>query len=135
MSPAVLLLPLLLLQAGESFDALLERLRTEDSPNRREAQLALLRGGASNVPGLIHALESASPRPEDEISRLVRRLASASWKERNEATEALVKLGRAAVPSLESRLASADPEAAWRIRAAVAEIREKAGQDEQAEEL
>ncbi|HEV3026714.1 MAG TPA: HEAT repeat domain-containing protein, partial [Planctomycetota bacterium] len=29
----------------------------------------------------------------------------------------------------------ADPEAAWRIRAAVAEIREKAGQDEQAEEL
>jgi len=143
MSPAAILLSILLFQtgvqagtpAGDSLDTLLERLRTEDSPARRQAQLALLRGGAATVPGLIRALESASPRPEEEIVRLVRRLASPAWKERSEATEALVKLGRAAVPALEAQLASADPEAAWRVRAAVAEIREKAGQDEQAEEL
>ncbi|HVR84250.1 MAG TPA: HEAT repeat domain-containing protein [Planctomycetota bacterium] len=135
MIPAAVLLPLLLFQAGESLESLLERLRTEDSPARRQAQLALLRGGATTVPGLIRALESSSPRPEEEISRLVRCLASPAWKERNEATDALVKLGRTAVPSLEAKLPTADPEAAWRIRAAVAEIREKAGQDEQADEL
>lgn len=135
MIPAALFLPLLLLQAGDPADPLLERLRTEDATVRRQAQLALLAKGPDAVPGLIRALESASPRPEEEIARLVRGLASETWKERNEATSALVRLGRAAVPSLEAAIAAADPEAAWRLRAAVAEIREKAGQDEQADEL
>jgi len=134
---AAVFLPILLVQApgGDSVESLLERLRTEDSPARRLAELALLRKGPSAVPGLIRALESASPRPEEEISRLIRALASPAWKERSGATDALVKLGRAAIPSLEAHLASADPEAAWRLRAAIAEIREKAGQDEQTEEL
>jgi HEAT repeat protein len=136
MTSAAVLLPLLLvLQAGDSTDALLERLQNEDPTVRRQAQTILIRQGGSVLPALIQALETASPRPEAEIAALVRRLGSSSWKERHEATGALVRLGRAAVPSLEAQLASADPEPAWRIRAAVAEIREKAGQDEQAEEL
>jgi HEAT repeat protein len=64
----------------------------------------------------------------------VKRLESASWKERNEATESLVRLGRPAVALLEARIGSADAEVAWRLKAAVAEIQEKAGRDEQAEE-
>ncbi|HLY10628.1 MAG TPA: HEAT repeat domain-containing protein [Planctomycetota bacterium] len=135
MIPAAVILPLLLLQAGDSPESLLERLRTEDPAARRQAQMALLRQGAPAVTGLLLALETASPRPEEEIAALIRRLGSPAWKERNAATQALVRLGRAAVPSLEAQLAYADPEVAWRIRASVAEIREKAGQDEQAEEL
>jgi HEAT repeat protein len=135
MSPAAVLLALLLPQSGDSVDSLLERLRSDDAAARRQAQMALLKAGASAVPALLGALETASPRPEAEIAGLVRRLGSPAWKERNEATNALVRLGRAAVPSLEAQLASAEPEAAWRIRAAVSEIREKAGQDEQADEL
>lgn len=136
MTPAAWLLPVVLaFQSGDSLDTLLEHLQSDDSVVRRQAQMVLLRQGASALPGLLQALETASPRPESEIAALVRRLASPSWKDRHEATGALVRLGRAAVPSLEAQLPSADPEAAWRIRAAVAEIREKAGQDEQAEEL
>jgi HEAT repeat protein len=135
MIPAALLLPFLLLQDGDSPEALLERLRVDDPSARRQAQAALLRQGSAAVPAMLRALETASPRPEEEITALVRRLSSPSWKDRNEATRELVRLGRAAIGSLEARLAGADPEAAWRIRSAVAEIREKAGQDEQAEEL
>ena len=135
MTFAAVLLPALLFQSGDSLESLLERLRTEDAAARRQAQVELLRRGPAAVPALIQALETASPRPEAEIAALVGRLGSPSWKERNEATAALVRLGRSAVASLEARLTSADPEAAWRLRAAVAEIREKAGQDEQAEEL
>jgi HEAT repeat protein len=136
MTAAVALLSALLLQASSSdVDKLLERLRTEDAGERRRAQAELLKRGAEAVPAMIRALEAASPRPEEEVTRLVKRLASPSWKERNEATEALVRLGRAAIPVLEARIAGADPEAAWRLKSAVSEIREKAGQDEQLEEL
>jgi HEAT repeat protein len=135
MIPAAVFLPILLLQAGDSTDALLEQLRTEDGAARRQAQMALLKKGAEAVPALIRALDSASPGSPEEIARLMKRLGSASWKERNEATEALVKLGRPAVPALEALTATADAEAQWRLRAAIAEIREKAGQDEQADEL
>src|SRR5438105_2230179 len=121
-------------QAGD-IDKLLERLRTEDAAERRRVQAELVRLGAEAVPGMIRALESASPRPEEEVARLVRRLGSPSWKERNEATEALVRLGRSAVPVLEAQIGAADSEAAWRLRSAIAEIRDKAGQDEQLEEL
>lgn len=135
MIAAVALLALLPAQAGDSVDALLERLRTDDAAVRRQAQLGLVRIGPGAVPALLRALESVSPRPEEEISRLLKRLESATWKERNEATEALVKLGRPAAVLLEARIASADPEVAWRLKAAIAEIREKAGRDEQAEEV
>jgi len=84
---------------------------------------------------MIRVLESAAPRPEEEAARLVKRLGSQSWKERSEATQALARLGRSAVPVLESMLAGVDAEAAWRLRSAIAEIRDKAGQDEQLEEL
>jgi HEAT repeat protein len=87
------------------------------------------------VPAIIRALERASPRPEEEVARLVKRLGSQSWKERSEATQALARLGRGAVPVLESMIAGADAEGAWRLRSAIAEIRDKAGQDEQLEEL
>lgn len=120
--------------AGEA-EKLLDRLRTDDPAERRRAEAELLRMGAQVVPAMIHVLENATPRPEEEVSRLVRRLGSASWKERNEATAALGRLGRAAVPVIEAQIQAADPEAAWRLRSAVAEIREKAGQDEQLEDL
>lgn len=129
------LLALLSLQAADSVDSLLDRLRADDAVARRQAQIALVRRGAEAVPALLSALETASPRPEEEIARLVKRLESPSWKDRNAATEALVKLGRPASALLESRVAGADPEVAWRLRAALSEIQEKAGRDEQAEEL
>jgi HEAT repeat protein len=115
-------------------EALLEQLRTEDAAERRRIQSELVRRGAAAVPAMVRALESVSPRPEEEVARLFQKLASTSWKERAEATAALVRLGRSAVPLLEARIAGADPEAAWRMRSAVAEIKEKAGQDEQLEE-
>ncbi|HVE42781.1 MAG TPA: HEAT repeat domain-containing protein [Planctomycetota bacterium] len=127
-----LLSSLLFLQAD--VDKLLERLRTEDAGERRRAQAELIRLGAEAVPAMLRTLESASPRPEEEVTRLVKRLESPRWKERSEATEALVRLGRAAIPVLEAKVAAADPEAAWRLKSAIAEIREKAGQDEQLEE-
>jgi len=116
-------------------DQLLERLRTEDAAERRRVQAELAALGAEAVPAILRALDSASPRPEEEVARHVKRLASPSWKERSDATQALVRLGRSAVPVLESLLAGADPEAAWRLRSAIGEIRDKAGQDEQLEEL
>jgi len=128
---AVLLFPILL---SQDVDKLLDRLRTEDAAERRRVQAELMRLGPEAVPAMLRALESAAPRPEEEVARLVKRLASASWKERSEATEALVRLGRSAIPVLEARIAAADPEAAWRLRSAILEIREKAGQDEQIEE-
>jgi HEAT repeat protein len=135
MIATAVLLAILPFQAGDSVDVLLEQLRADDAVVRRQAQLFLVRRGADAVPALLLALESVSPRPEEEIARLVKRLEAASWKERNEATEALVKLGRPAVALLESRIAAADAEVAWRLKAAVSEIQEKAGRDEQAEEI
>jgi HEAT repeat protein len=129
------LVPLSSADAADAADKLVERLRTEDASERRRVQAELVRLGAEAVPAMLRALESATPRPEEEVARLVKRLGAPSWKERNEATEALVRLGRNALPILEGQIAAADPEAAWRLRSAAAEIREKAGQDEQLEEL
>jgi HEAT repeat protein len=135
MIPAAVLLSLLLPQAAPDTDALLEKLRTEDPAERRRVLAELGTRGAEAVPEMIRALDRVSPRPEEEVDRLVKRLGSASWKERTEATASLVRLGRPALPVLEARIASADAEGAWRLRSAVAEIREKAGQDEQLEEI
>src|SRR6516162_1493801 len=117
MISAVAFLSLLALRPAD-VDQLLERLRTEDAVERRKAQAELAALGASAVPAMIHALESASPRPEEEVARLVKRLGSPTWKERSEATQALARLGRGAVPVLESAIAGADAEAAWRLRSA-----------------
>ena len=135
MTPAVALLLLFLSRSGDEIDTLLDRLRTEDSAQRRRVQTELLRLGAAAIPAMTRALESASPRPEEEVARQLRRLGAPSWKERNDATRALVRQGRPAVPLLEARLTTADPEAAWRLRTALAEIREKAGRDELLEEF
>ena len=124
----------LLLSQDPSVETLLDQLRTEDASERRRIQSELTRRGAAAVPAMVRALESSSPRPEEEVARLLLKLGSTSWKERAEATAGLVRLGRPAVPLLEARLAAADPEVAWRMRSAVAEIKEKAGQDEQVEE-
>jgi HEAT repeat protein len=133
MTSAVAFLLLLVLQ-DPSVETLLDQLRTEDASERRRIQSELARRGGAAVPAMVRALEIASPRPEEEVARLLKKLGSTSWKERSEATAGLVRLGRSAVPLLEARLAAADPEAAWRLRSAVAEIREKAGQDELLEE-
>lgn len=116
-------------------EQLLERLRTEDANERHRVVMELVRLGGESVEPCLRALESASSPPAPEVARLVERLGARSWKERNQATEALIRLGRFAIPALEARIASADPEAAWRLRSAIAEIREKAGQDEQLEEV
>jgi hypothetical protein len=134
MISVVALLSLLALRPVD-VDQLLERLRTEDAAERRRAQSELAALGAEAVPAMIRTLETASPRPEEEVARLAKRLASPSWKERSEATQALARLGRSAVPVLESLIPAADAEAAWRLRSAIGEIRDKAGQDEQLEEL
>src|SRR5881394_2157263 len=98
MTPTLVLLSsLLFLQANT--DKLLER---------RRAQAELVRLGAEAVPAMLRTLESASPRPGEEVARLVKRMESPRWKERSEATEALVRLGRAAIPVLEAKIASAD---------------------------
>jgi HEAT repeat protein len=123
-----------LLSAQAEVDKLLEKLRTEDAVERRRAQAELSRRGAEALPAMLRVLESASPRPEEEVARLVKRLESPRWKERSDATEALVRLGRAAIPVLEAKIAGADPEVTWRLKSAISEIREKAGQDEQLEE-
>jgi HEAT repeat protein len=135
MFPAAFLLPLLLSQSAADADALIDRLRTEDPAERRRVLAELSQRGAEAVPAMVRALDRVSPKPEEEVDRLVKQLASASWKERTQATEALVRLGRPALPVLEARIAAADPEAAWRLRSAAAEIRDKAGQDEQLEEV
>lgn len=138
MTATLLLLSSLLLGPAlqqPSVDKLLDRLRSEDAAERRRAQAELVRLGAEAVPAMLRKLESATPRPETEVAQLVKRLESPRWKERGEATEALVRLGRAAIPVLEAKIAGADAEVAWRLKSAIAEIREKAGQDEQLEEF
>lgn len=135
MTPAALLLSLFLSQAAPDPEKLIDRLRTEDAAERRRALGELSRLGPAAVPAMIQALDRVSPRPEEEVDRLLKKLSSDSWKERTEATAALVRLGRPALPVLEARLATVDAEGAWRLRSAVAEIREKAGQDEQLEEV
>ena len=134
MTVAVALLSLLALRPVD-VDQLLERLRTEDAVERRRAQAELAALGAEAVPAMIKTLETASPRPEEEVARLVKKLGSPSWKERSETTQALARLGRSAVPVLEALISTADAEVAWRLRSAIVEIRDKAGQDEQLEEL
>ena len=134
MIPAVAALFLLLPVGADDLDKLLDRLRSEDPVERRRVQTELLRLGDAAVPAMIQALESSSPRPEEEVARQIRRLGAPTWKERNEATQALVRLGRPAIALIEAKIAAADPEAAWRLKAAVVEIREKAGRDEQVEE-
>src|ERR1043165_9819349 len=101
MISAVALLSLLAFRSVD-VDQLLERLRTDDAAERRRAQAELAALGAEAGPAMIRTLETASPRPEEEVARLVKRLASPTWKERSEATLALTRLGRSAVPVLEA---------------------------------
>jgi hypothetical protein len=131
---AALLLLLPLLQ--ESPEALLERLKTEDAAERRKIQEELLRRGREAVPAAVRALENAAPDPAARVRDLVRQLGAKAWKERNEAMRALSGLGRGAKSALEAEAqAATDPEVAWRARAALAEIQDRAGQDERVEDF
>src|SRR5206468_592925 len=57
------------------------------------------------------------------------------WKERDEAMQSLVRLGRAAKAGLEALPADGDPEVVWRVKAALAEIAERAGREDLLEEM
>jgi hypothetical protein len=65
------------------------------------------------------------------VARLSAQLASPKWRDRDEAMRALVALGRPAKAALEAKAkAGGDAEVAWRVRAALAEIQERAGAEE-----
>jgi HEAT repeat protein len=65
----------------------------------------------------------------------VKALGSDAWTERDRALRELCALGRTAREALAKRTGEADPEVAWRVRAALAEIEERAVRDERLDEL
>jgi len=138
---APFLLPLLLAlsparapaTSQEEVQAVLERLRAEDPAERRKALDELIGRGAEAVPAALRALEGGPGDLRERVGVLVRQLSSAKWKERDEAGRGLVRLGRAARPVLQEHQETADPEVGWRVRAALAEIRERESRDEELE--
>jgi hypothetical protein len=136
--PAVLsffLLSSLQAPPAEDVEALLAGLKTEDASARRAAFGKLLRLGPAAVPAALRVLEDAAPNPSERVALLVKKLSSRAWKERDGAMEELSRLGRAARAALEEHAGAADPEVAWRVRAALADIQDKAGRDELLEEI
>jgi HEAT repeat protein len=119
----------------DEIEALVLRLATEVPAERRRALEELEKLGPQAVPAALRALENTAPNPAAQVAVLIRQLGSRKWKERDQAMQALVRLGRSAKPLLEEQAASGDPEVAWRVRAALAEIRDRAGRDEMLEEL
>ncbi len=133
LSRALLTLALPTLQAEP--DRILERLKTEDSAERRAALDELRRHGPAGVEAALRTLGNVRPGIEGRVGEIVRHLAARTWRERNRAMRELVDLGRAARPALEEhQKGAADPEVAWRIRAALAEIADHAGREERLEE-
>jgi HEAT repeat protein len=119
----------------DDIEKAVEALKTEDAAQRRGALEGLLKRGAAAVPPALRALEGASPAAPERIAALLRQLASKGWKERDEAMQALVRLGRSAKAGLEAVPAEGDPEVVWRVKAALAEIQERAGREDLLEEL
>jgi HEAT repeat protein len=137
--PLFLLLPFLVPSfaqpAPDEIGKLLERMKTEDPVERRRLGGELFRIGPTAVDAMVRTLESGTPIPMDRVAALLRQLSSTSWKDRSGATQELAQLGRGIRTILEEAAGPADPEVAWRIRAALAEIQEKAGRDEVFEDL
>jgi HEAT repeat protein len=110
--------------------ALVERLRVEDAAERRKAESALLKAGAPAAEAAARALGAVPPDPAARVAELAAGLAALAWKERDRAMRELARLGPAARPSLLKHAEAADPEVAWRVRAALAELGERAPREE-----
>ncbi len=105
-------------------EALIGRLKTDDPGERGAALEELRKMGRGAVPAALKAIEGGVGDFRERVAALVRKLSSAEWKERDEAARALAGLGRSARSAVEEHLASGDPEVAWRLRDALAGMRE-----------
>jgi HEAT repeat protein len=112
-----------------------EALKTEDAVQRRAALEELQKRGSAALPCALRALEGSAPEAPERLAALLRQLAAKTWKERNEAMQSLVRLGRSVKPGLEAVPGEGDPEVVWRVKAALAEIQERAGREDLLEEL
>lgn len=137
MGPAALLLALssveglfLFLRLQDDPAALVERLRTEDPAERRKAEAALLRLGVPAAAAAAKALGAAPADPAERVAELAKALVAPSWKERDRAMRELGRLGPSARAAIQGREDAPDPEVAWRIRAALAELGERAPREE-----
>ena len=124
------LLVLLGLTSSDDPAALVERLRTEDPAVRRAALMELLRIGEEGTRAALRALEAVPADPAPRVEALVRRLSSPAWKERDAAMRELADLGAPARPALQAHRDAPDPEVAWRVRAALVELGERAADEE-----
>jgi len=122
-------------KSADDVESVLSALKTEDAAARRAALDRLHRLGSPAVPAALRVLENAAPNPAERVAGLVKQLSSKGWKERDGAMQELSRLGRSARAALEEHAGAADPEVAWRVRAALADIQDKAGRDEQLEEI
>lgn len=110
--------------------ALVERLRSEDAAERRGVESALLKLGAPAAKAAAAALTAPAADPAARVAELVKSLSAAAWSERDRAMRDLGKLGPAARTSLLRYAETADPEGAWRARAALGELGERAPREE-----
>lgn len=131
----LLLLVPVAVRPAQEIETVIERLKTEDSGARRKAMEELLARGPEAVAAALRTLEVDAPDLTGRVAELVRGLSSRKWKARHEATRALALLGRHAREHLESRQNASDPEVAWRIKAALVAIEEKAGRERRLEDL
>jgi hypothetical protein len=120
---------LVLLAQGDPVP-LIERLRTEDAAERRQAEIGLLRLGLPAAAAAVKALRAAPADPALRVAERVKALASASWRERDRAMRDLACLGPAARAALLLHADLADPEVAWRVRSALSELAERAPREE-----
>lgn len=111
--------------AGDGIDAIIDRLRTEDLVERGKALEDLGKRGAAAAPSVVRALTGPPSGIAEKAAALIQQLRSPKWKERDDAVQALVRLGRHAQAALQAHEKEPDPEVAWRIRAALAEIKER----------
>jgi HEAT repeat protein len=111
--------------ADDGVAAIIDRLRTEDPAEGRKALEELEKRGAAAAPAALRALAGPPAGIPEQAAALVERLRSPKWKERDDAVQALVRLGRHARAALQAHEQASDPEVAWRVRAALAEIKER----------
>lgn len=110
-----------------------EKLQSGNPGERRAAEETIRKAGARAVPVLCRVLENDHAGLREKVATWAARLSSKEWKVRDEAMKALVRLGRYAVPFLEEYEGAGDPEVAWRVKSVIAELQDKAGQEEAVE--
>lgn len=119
----------------EEVEKTISRLKTDSAAERRRVMEEICKQGVQAIPAALRVLENAQAGIPEQVASWVRQLSSRNWKEREEASRSLVRLGRFAKPALMEHENAADPEVAWRVRAVMAEITEKAGRDEQLDDV